>query len=71
MATVKKEDLYNFLNVCESLEERGFSEHGVAHAVGFNNTAEYRAFRAIVEWNLEAMEVFRVTVEKILEAMEE
>ena len=53
MATAKKEDLQNFLDACESLEERGFSEHGVAHAVGFNNTAAYRAFRAIVEKNLE------------------
>lgn len=56
MATAKKEDLQKFLDVCESLEERGFSEDGVAYAVGFNNTAAYRAFRAIVEKNLELME---------------
>lgn len=54
--TADKEALQKFIDVCEDLENRGYSEDGIAYAVGFNNTAAYRAFRAIVERNLEIME---------------
>lgn len=56
MATAEREDLQRFIDICEDLENRGYSEDGIAYAVGFNNTAAYRAFRAIVEKNLEIME---------------
>ena len=51
--TADKEVLQKFIDICEDLEKRGYSEDGIAYAVGFNNTAAYRAFRAIVEKNLE------------------
>ncbi len=54
--TADKEALQKFIDVCEDLENRGYSEDGIAYAVGFNNTAAYRAFRVIVERNLEIME---------------
>ena len=54
--TADKEALQRFIDVCEDLEDRGYSEDGIAYAVGFNNTAAYRAFRVIVEKNLEIME---------------
>lgn len=50
--TADKEVLQKFIDICEDLENRGYSEDGIAYAVGFNNTVAYRAFRAVIEKNL-------------------
>ena len=53
--TPEKEDLEKFISCCRDLEERGYSEDGVAYAMGFNNTVAFRAFKVIIERNLEVM----------------
>ena len=52
MSTVSPEDLQKFLDKCKALEERGYTDAGVAYAVGFNDATTYRAFRAIIENNI-------------------
>ena len=51
-----KETLQKFIDYCEDLEKRGYSESSIAYGSGFNTVVAYRAFRAIVEKNLKIME---------------
>lgn len=51
-----KADLQKFIDKCENLKKRGHSEEGIAYAMGFNDVVTYRAFRAVIEKNLEPTE---------------
>ena len=73
--TPGKEDLEKFISCCIDLEERGYSEDGVAYAMGFNNTVAFRAFKVVIERNLEVMReqesIFNTEFEFILDLFPE